>query len=243
MEVKTQELDLFKKFKSGDLDSKRQLIKSLTPLINMQVSKFSASGLPIPAIKLEGQKLTSQAIDTYDPSKAQLNTHVTNYLKKLNRFVSDYQNVGHIPEPRTMIIGKYNTLYSNLEADKKRPPTVEELSDAMQIPIAEVSRLQSELRKDLSLTYDLDKDSDDIGGFYSFVSPSTTDPKLHEAIEFVYFDSDNIDKKILEMTLGLYGNPKRSLKDIATILKLSDSELKERKTNLAIQIKELITIA
>jgi len=234
---KDKELELYERYRTGDEYAKKELLSSLEPLIRKQVNKFQNSGLPEFAIRAEGYKLASGAIDSYDPKQSQLNTHVTNYLKKLSRFVTNYQNVGHIPEPRALMIGKYNTIYSNLEADKGREPTALELADAMQVPPAEIERLQTELRADLSLT--LEEDEDDIG-FYSFVREETVNPQVKQAIETVYFEADPVDKKILEYHFGLYGTPKLISKDIAMRLNLRDAELKKRKTALAEQIKELI---
>ncbi len=109
-ELKQYEQDLFKKYQAGTPGAKRDLLKSLAPVINSQAGRFSGSGLPDIAVKLEGQRLALEAFKTYDPSKSQLNTHVTNSLKKLSRFVTNYQNVGHIPEPRALMIGKYNVI-------------------------------------------------------------------------------------------------------------------------------------
>ncbi len=234
---KEKEIALYKKWKSGDNTAKIELLGSLEPLIRKQVNKFYRSGIPEFAVRVEGFRLASGAIDSYDPKKAQLNTHVTNYLKKLSRFVTNYQNVGHIPEPRALIIGKYNTIYSNLESDKGREPTILELADAMQIPVAEIERLQSELRADLSLT--LEDDEDEVG-FYSFTRGEETDPKVRQAIETVYFEADPIDKKIIEYHFGLYGTTKLKSKDISMKLNLRDADLKDRKIKLGIEINELI---
>jgi DNA-directed RNA polymerase sigma subunit (sigma70/sigma32) len=234
---KERELNLYNRWREGDNAAKVELLGSLEPLIRRSVNKFYKSGIPEFAVRAEGFRLASGAIDSYDPKKAQLNTHVTNYLKKLSRFVTNYQNVGHIPEPRALIIGKYNTIYSNLEADKGREPTITELSDAMQIPPAEVERLQSELRADLSLT--IEEDEDDVG-FYSFTRDEETDPRVKQAIETVYFEADPLDKKILEYHFGLYGTTRLKSKDIALKLNLRDSDLKSRKTKLGIEINGLI---
>jgi len=240
MSIKKQksEFDLFNQYKGGDLNAKKDLLHSLTPLITSQVNKFTNSGLPVFAIELEATRLAGNAIDTYDPSKAQLNTHVINNLKKISRFVTNYQNVGHIPEPRALLIGKYHTIYSNLHEDKGREPTATELADAMNVPVAEIDRLQSELRKDLSTS--IIEDDEDETGFFQYLAPTGQDPHRDEAIEFVYYDADPVDKKIMEKTLGLYGNQQMTAKDIALSLKLTDAELKKRKEYIAKQISELI---
>ena len=63
---------------------------SLSPLVTQTTNKFKNSGLPESALKLETKRIVSDAIETYDPTKSQLNTHVMNYSKKLYRFVSNY---------------------------------------------------------------------------------------------------------------------------------------------------------
>ena len=160
------------------------------------------------------------------------------HLKKLSRFVTTYQNVGHIPEPRALMIGKYHTLYSNLADDKGREPTIDELADSMNVSQKEIQRLQSELRGDLSIEYK-EGDSDEPSGFYQFTNQSY-DPKLKQAIDFVYYDADPQEKKILEWTLGLNGQPQKQHKEIASALKLTDAELKKKREDLAKKIKELI---
>jgi len=234
---KEREIELYNQWRMGKEEAKTELLSSLEPLIKKQVSKFYNSGLPEFAIRAEGYRLADTALSTYDPNKAQLNTHITNYLKKLSRFVTNYQNVGHIPEPRALMIGKYKTIYSNLESYLGREPTVLELSDAMQVSPAEIERLQTELRADLSLT--LSEEDEDEGGFYEFTQ-TEPDPRVKQAIEAVYFEADPIDKKILEYHFGLYGSQKLKSREIAKKLKLNDAELKARKTKLSKEINELI---
>lgn len=237
--IKQKELELYQRYKKGDLEAKKELIKSFDPLINSQVQKFSNSGLPVIALKNEARNLVSQAIDTYNPNMGtQLNTHTVNYLKKLSRFTTNYQNVGYIPEPRALKIGQYQTVVKNLEMEKGREPTAAEIADAMNISIKEVERLKTEMRKDLSMNI-INEDEDNPGGFYEHIAPQYTDSKLKEAIDFVYFDADPIDKKILEMTLGLFGNQKRTNKEIMLQLNLTETEFNKRKKELATKIKEL----
>lgn len=237
-------MKLFEDYKAGRKAAKLELLQSLNPLLQHQVRKFENSGLPRPALELEAKRLASQAIDTYDPNKgAKLNTHVVNYGKKMSRFVTSYQNVGHIPEPRALMIGKYQTIFENIESDKGREPTIIELSDAMQVSPAEIERLQSELRRDLSMTLSEDEDS---VGFHFFAEQDAVDPKLKQIIDFVYYDADPIDKKIMEYTMrnffkGTTMAGPLTAKQMAHKLKLSPSELKTRKEKLSKEIEALRT--
>lgn len=242
MASQEQEFKLWELYKKkDDRKAKKELVHSLTPLIRSQVSKYKNSGLPYEALELEGRRLTGEALDTYDPSfDTKLNTHVTNYLRKLSRYTNQYQNVGHIPEPRALMIGKYQTIYSNLEEEKGREPTVTELSDAMHVSQAEIERLQSEQRADLSIE-SIGSGGEDEGGFYMYVMPDTSDPKTREALQFVYFDAEPVDKKILEYMFGMGGTKIITAKEIKAKLNLTESQLRKRRERLAKEIRNLTT--
>jgi len=94
------------------------------------------------------------------------------------------------------MLGRYETIFSNLEEEKGREPTIQELADAMQVPPAEITRLQSERRADLHMELPA-ADLED-GGFTYYIMPDEEDPQLREAVEFVWFDNDPINKKIME---------------------------------------------
>jgi RNA polymerase primary sigma factor len=237
--LKEKELDLYYQYKNkNDINAKKELLNSLAPLINGQVNKYTNSGLPKLSIELEGFRLAGHALETYDPNKAQLNTHVTNNLKKLSRFVTDYQNIGHIPEPRALMIGQYNAVKSNLMDEKGREPTTQELADEMNLDIREVDRLQSELRKDLYMS-NMAEDEDEIG-FFEFVNPAEQTSAYQEALEFVYFDATPQEKRIIEAYTGLYGKPKKKTKDLLIELNMTESQLSLIRKKIAQDIKELL---
>mgnify|MGYP000874197948 CR=1 FL=1 len=237
-EKQDNEMLLWQQYKNGDSSVKKTLIRSLEPVIKSQVNRFRNSGLPIPALELEGKRLAGIAIDSYDPTQSQLNTHVINNLKKLSRFSTTYQNIGHIPEPRALLIGKYNTIYANLEDDLGREPTLYELADRMHIPPAEVNRLQLEMRNDLQMELPSDEDE---GGFYMYVAPEMEDRKKRMALDAVYDDADNINRKILEYRIPGLGNDKKlSDGDIKLALGLTETDYRKRRDYLADQLKILI---
>lgn len=239
MGKKEDEFGLWKQYKEeGDREAKKELIHSLTPLIRSQANKYKNSGLPYKALELEGRKLASKAIDDYDPNQGtQLNTYVTTHLRKLSRFTNQYQNVGSIPEPRALMIGKYNTVFANLEEEKGREPSVTELADAMHVPPVEIERLQSEQRSDLHMEFP--SDDEDSGGFHTYVAPEAEDPILRQALDFAYHDSSNLDKKIIEYWFGYGGTQKLNAKEIKEKLNLSETELRNRRKRIAGKIREL----
>jgi len=228
---KQKELELWQSYSdTGSTEPLGELLTSYDPLLQQQVNRYSASPLPRPALETEARRLTVRAFQTYDPDKSQLNTHVTNHLKHLQRFTLNYQNVGKIPENRGIKISRYQNMRTNLEDELGREPTVVEISDAMQIAPAEVERMQLELRQDLNII----QARDDAFFDHSFgrdMSP------LQTAIEFVYYDASSEDKKIMEYTFGLGGTMKKDVKGIALALGKNESYVRRRRREIAQEIK------
>ncbi len=235
MERKDQEMELWKRWNTGqDKQARDELLTSLTPLLTKEVNKYKASPLPTSAIATEARMLALNAFKSYDPSKAQLNTHVTNHLKHLQRYVLTYQNVGKIPEHRGIAISRFQNVRENLAEDLNREPTEVELADALQWSPAEVERMQSELRSDLSISSNSD-DGDEMGGFFDYTLKSTD--TLKEAIEFVYFDSSAERKKLLEYTFGIGGSVILAPKEIAKKMFKTENYIKVQLKLLAKEIQ------
>jgi DNA-directed RNA polymerase specialized sigma subunit len=237
--LQQSEMQLWEEYNAKkDRTLKKQLINSLTPVIKSQVNKFSNSGVPIAALELEGKRLASKALDSYDPTKSQLNTHVITNLQKLSRFTTNYQNIGYIPEPRALMIGRYNTMFSNLYEMLGREPSITELAEALRISSNEVTRLQAEMRNDLQM--ELPDAEEGGGGFHVYMMPDVENPETRQIINFVYFDADQINKKIMEYLIpGVGSEPKLTGTEIKRRLNLTDLEYTRRRNEIAAQIKEL----
>lgn len=222
IESKRQELDWWKDWKkTGNSEPLNNLIRSIDPFLQSYVNKYNTSPLPRPAIESQARQLAVRAFHTYDPSKAALNTHVGHELKHLHRYVLDYQNVGKIPENRGIAISKFKNMKAHLEDELGMPPTTIQLAERLNWSPAEVERMQRELRQDLNIAT-----GDPEEGFFDY-SLTASDP-MYEAVQYVYYESGPEEKKILEYTFGLGGNPKLGVADIAR--KLNKPELQIRKT-------------
>lgn len=221
--TKQRELELWERYRYGDKEALGPLIISLDPLIQNQVDKFSKTPLPRNSIEAEARRLAVKALEDYDPNKAGLSTHVTNHMKHLQRFVSEYQNVGRIPENRSLAISKYLNLKTGLTEKLNREPTILELSDELAWSVSEVSRMEQELRNDLTMSPSASDEEDFFDADYN-----KTDETM-EIVQFVYWDPtlSNEQRKLLEYKFGLGGQPRLEIKDIA--LRLGRSETYTRK--------------
>lgn len=125
------------------------LYNSFEPLI-MKAAQRNMFGSPLP--KAAHKALAAQsfldATRTWDAGKGSFNTHVVNTVfNKGKRLNLKYQNVGYIPEGRATKYQSFQTSLHLLRDDLGREPSSHELADEMVLPVAEIERLQKEVRK------------------------------------------------------------------------------------------------
>jgi DNA-directed RNA polymerase specialized sigma subunit len=218
-ERQTNELALWKKWKvSRSKEVLENLITSFQPMIQQVVIQFSTAPLPPEAVEAEAIKQLVEAFKTYNPGMGTaLGTHVYSYLRKVYRYISSYQNIGKIPEARTLRIADFNNVFQQLRNRDDRDPTTNELADALSWNPNEVTRMQSELRKDLSI--------EDL----PYIAAEQQDENLRNTLYFFYNSLQPEDQLIMEYATGLYGKSKFSDKDIAKSMHLPLSVVRKRK--------------
>lgn len=150
-EKKRQELDLWRQWKESKENPKylEPLLTSLKPTIDYRVNMYAPANVYKPALRAKANNLTINALRRFDPTKAQLNTHVTNHLKGLNRWTGKHQNVARITEERIAIIGQYNASKSKLKELFGYEPTAQQIAEDLKIPVKTVKKLELENRSDL----------------------------------------------------------------------------------------------
>lgn len=163
--------ELWKRWKDSNEDPEhfKPLIAQFKPLLTSYTNKFSRNAaVPKTSVSAQAHKQFVLGCRSWDPAKGQLNTHVTNYLKKLDRFVGDYLNTGKITEPRRRMINQFTVSRDHLTTELNRAPSFEEISKHMneqyanedkmlRVKPADLMKLETELaRKDLSEEMTLD---------------------------------------------------------------------------------------
>lgn len=180
VEKKHQELDLWRQWKETNEDPKylEPLMRSLKPTIDYRVNTFAAANVYRPALRAKANNLTIEALRKFDPTKAELNTHVTNNLKGLNRWTGDRQNVSRITEERRALIGRYKASKEKLKEMYGYEPTARQIADDLRVPEKTIKKLELEDRPDLVASA-FEDDS-----FANDIDTPTIEKEIMELIEF-----------------------------------------------------------
>lgn len=236
------EMEMWSDWKaSGEDPNKLQpLVGSFQNLVQSQVRKFSGQvPVPTPVIEAEVNQQLLNAFRTYDPTylgkttgqPAALSTHVYGLLRKSGRFIKKYQNVGAMPEKRINRITEYKTAMGMMSEDLMREPTPLEIADKLKWPIAEVGRMQSEMRRDL-LTSGYE-------GAAEVSNPAALiPPKDLEIIRLIKYELAPREYTVLEYSLGLNGKPSLGTGEIAKKLGVSAPTVSRIKNKVEKKFRE-----
>lgn len=195
---KRQELDLWRQWKETNEDPKHlePLLRSLKPTIDYRVNKYAPANVYKPALRAQANNLTINALRRFDPTKAQLNTHVTNHLKGLHRWTGKHQNVSRITEERIKLIGPYNAAKAKLAEMYGYEPTTRQIAQEMKVPEKTIKLLELENRPDL-IGSGFDGDA-----FATDLDAPTIDKEIMDLIEF---DLSPDELRLWEYMYGIKG--------------------------------------
>lgn len=205
------------------------LLKKLQPVISSSIRTFALEDSPL--TKSRARLLAADAIKSYDPSKAQLRTHVMNHLQGLRRITAQHAQLIHIPE--AIALDKKHLLESELELRESlgRDPSDAELSANTHLSLKRIAKI----RLAHSAVAEGATDNLATGGVTGADMAVNLDDQTGWR-EFVYHSLPPTDQLILEHSLGLHGKPQLSNQDIARKLGVTPAAVSQRRTRIQDQL-------
>lgn len=205
------------------------VVKALEPAINYALVSIGAADDKL--VKHKARIMAGMAVEKYDPTQgASLKTWTGNQLMQLRRFNREVKQPVKLPE-RVQLDGMtLKKAEMRFLEEHDREPDVQELSDYAKMPVKRIEKIRSMQRIMPSETV-----------FTSFGEAAMSIPDwTNESLEYVYDDSDKIDRAIIEMKTG-YGGKYTPMqpKEIAAKLKITPSQLTRRSARIAYRVQQL----
>ena len=204
------------------------LLNNFSGLIRSKSNQFIRNeNIPPSAIHAQFQTQAMKAFETYDPNRgAKLSTHVMNEMKRGRRFVTTYQNLGRIPEPRANKITDFQNQRDNLVDTLGRPPTAHEMADKMKWPVKQIVAMEHELRNEIPMSR--------FKGDMMAIKPSTS----AEVLRLIQYELSPEEKAVFEYSLGVNGKQQLKPGDISKTLNMPASKVSRLKLSVAKKIEE-----
>lgn len=219
-----QQTEAYKKWKKDPTpENLNNILTSLKYLLQSEVSKYQGT-LDPKLLEIYAKKYAIDAIKSYN-EKVQLSTHIVNNMQRLHRL--NYQNVQGVKSPEE-IQGKFNDYVlarQALEDEFNRTPTDEEISEKIGY---DVNKIKKYIRYEKPVANML------------YSSQHTETSPEDEAIDLLYYDSNDIEKTILEHKTGYNGAKILTGKEISKKLKLSPVRVTQISENLGKKLYNIL---
>jgi DNA-directed RNA polymerase specialized sigma subunit len=212
-------------------DNLRTVVDEMGPTIHNVLSSFQGQGDPY--LKSKARTLTAKAVQSYDPAYgANLKTWVSRQLMPLRRIRRQHNTPIHTPESIQLDLSRIHRAEQDLTDKFNREPDMLELADELGMPVSRIAKVKSHIR-----TAGAEGALIDEQGAASQIA-GDTGSSSQELLDYLYAESDYIDKKILEGRLGYGGSPELSTKDLSMKLQMSDAQISRRAAKLSAKLKE-----
>lgn len=200
------------------------LMTAYSPYIGREVSRWSSSGLPQVVLEGQARKLTLDAFHSFDPKKgAQLQTHVVNQLKGLDRFVNTYREDVRMPVEKVHLANKVYRTKQELELELGREATAGEISDRSGVGLSTVGSLK---RFQAGLY-----SNNELSGFAQPVREDLNHQQI--AADFLYHDLTPQQQLVFAYSTGYGGKSTLPPGQIATKLGVSAARVSSIKNDIA----------
>lgn len=220
--------------KSPNIQTNDALLKALNPVIDNAVKTYGGSNNPI--IRSRAKKILIDTLPKYDPSATKLKTYAFNQLQGLKRFSLQQSQIISIPEQVQLDYTNLAKAENELKDELGRDPTDTELSDFTSLSlkrIGYVRKLQMPSSEGSVLKPMTGSDNTD---FNDPAVESKSSKEMSAWHSFVYDSLGDIDKLIMEHSLGLNGKKVLSNQQIAAKLRVSPAAVSIRKNKIQTEL-------
>lgn len=209
-----------------------RVTRSLQPTIDSILASYGDKSNP--HLQSRAKVVAAKAIKSYKPEAgSSLATWVSSQLRQLTRDVRKSNNVLSIPEGIQLDSYALYRAEKEFEEEHDREPTIKELADLAKLSQKRIKQIRKKMKAIASDSATTGEDGAEL------VQNGEVDYSK-EALDYVYNDSDTVDQKLLEYTVGYGGETPLNNKLIMQKLRLTPVQLSRRKMRLSIRIRNII---
>ncbi|HHD92342.1 MAG TPA: sigma-70 family RNA polymerase sigma factor [Candidatus Portnoybacteria bacterium] len=244
-----EEITLGKRISQGDELSRQRLINANLRLVVSIAKRYINRSRKLSFLDLiqEGNIGLFKAAEKFDYHKGyKFSTYATWWIRQsITRALADQSRVIRIPVHMIETISKYTQIRTQLSQELGREPTIEEISEEVNLPISKVSQIQKIAQETVSLETPVgDEDGDAyLGDFIEdkkSISPSKEASRrllkdhLDEAMKYLT-DREN---KILDMRFGLTDGVTHTLEEVGQRFNVTRERIRQIEAKSLEKIRE-----
>ena len=217
-----EEIDNNNRIRLQGEKASNQLIEANLRLVVHIAKNFVASGMDFLDLIQEGSNGLAKAVTKFDYTRGnKFSTYATGWIKQaITRAIADQARTIRIPVHMNETINKLNRKERELTHDFGRKPTIDELADAMELPVDKILMIKRVSQKTKSLEDPVGEEEDSSYGDFipDDFNPNPEEYASNEALKrelnTLLSNLSDREERVIKLRFGLIDGRTRTLEEV-----------------------------